>query len=239
MPWIAPAKYFDMYPLEKIQAPSFDESEMSIAPEWAYFTKPSNWGMSVLQRREAIRAYYASITFMDAQVGKLLDALDRLGLTQDTTIVFWGDNGYHLGEHGQWMKQAVFEPAARIPLLFGGAGVAARGRACARTVELLDIYPTLAGLCGLQGAPANLHGRSLAHLLAKADAAWDKPAITQVHRAKNTKGKDTVRGYSLRTETLIAIHSGAKAANSVKSCTITTRTAGRCATWPRTRNPAR
>jgi iduronate 2-sulfatase len=198
VPWIAPSKYYDMYPLEKIQAPPFDESEMSIAPEWAYFTKPSNWGMSVLQRREAIRAYYASITFMDAQVGKLLDALDRLGLTQDTTIVFWGDNGYHLGEHGQWMKQAVFEPAARIPLLFGGAGVKARGKACRRTVELLDIYPTLASMCGLQGTPANLHGRNLAPLLAKADAAWDKPAITQVHRGNNSK--DAVRGYSLRTE---------------------------------------
>jgi uncharacterized sulfatase len=198
VPWIAPSKYFDLYPLDKIQAPPFDESELSIAPEWAYFTKPANWGMTVLQRREAIRGYYAAITFMDAQVGKLLNALDRLRLTQDTTIVFWGDNGYHLGEHGQWMKQMVFEPAARIPFLIGGAGVRARGQACRRTVELLDMYPTLIELCGLQGAPANLHGRSVGPLLANARAAWDKPAITQVHRADPARG--TVRGYSLRTE---------------------------------------
>ena len=198
VPWIAPAKYFDLYPLEKIQAPPFDEAEMHMAPEWAYFTKPANWGMSVLQRREAIRAYYASIAFMDAQVGRLLDALDRLKLADSTTVVFWGDNGYQLGEHGQWMKQTVFENAARIPLLIGGAGVQARGKASPRTVELLDLYPTLADLCGLEGVPANLQGRSLRPLLARADAPWEKPAVTQVRRAN--PGGAPVMGYSLRTE---------------------------------------
>ncbi len=197
VPWIAPARYFDLYPLDRIQAPPFDESEMHIAPEWAYFTKPANWGMTVLQRREAIRAYYACISFMDAQVGRLLDTLDRLRLTENTSIVFWGDNGYHLGEHGQWMKQTVFEPASRVPLLVGGAGVTARGRSCPRTVELLDIYPTLAELCGLRDTPANLHGRSLAPLLRNANARWDKPAVSQVHRPGGGK---PVMGYSLRTE---------------------------------------
>jgi uncharacterized sulfatase len=194
VPWIAPAKYFDMYPLSKIPVPRFDESELKIAPEWAYFTKPANWGMTELQRREALRGYYASISFMDAQVGKLLDALDRLKLADNTTVVFWGDNGYHLGEHGQWMKQMVFEPAARIPMLIGGAGVKARGAGCVRTVELLDLYPTLAEVCGLTGTPGNLQGRSLAPLLANASAPWDKPSVSQVHR--NQK----VRGYSIRTE---------------------------------------
>ncbi len=192
-PWIAPKKYFDMIPFDKIQPPPFDAAEMHQAPEWAYFTKPANWGMTVLQMREAIRAYYAAIMFMDAQVGKLLDALDRLGLTANTTIVFWGDNGYQLGEHGQWMKQTVFEQAARIPLIIGGAGVTAKNAGCKRTVELLDLYPTLADICGLKGTPKNLQGRSLRPLLANPQAAWDKPAITQVHRAK-------VPGYSLRTE---------------------------------------
>ncbi|MBS1855809.1 MAG: sulfatase-like hydrolase/transferase [Acidobacteria bacterium] len=186
-----------MYPLEKIQAAPFDESEMTMAPEWAYFTIPANWGMTVPQRREAIRAYYACISFMDAQVGKLLDALERLKLAKDTTIVFWGDNGYQLGEHGQWMKQTNFERAARIPLIFGGAGVSSHGRGCARTVELLDIYPTLAELCGLEHTPANLQGRSLAPLLKHPNAAWDKPAITQVRRTRN---RVTVMGYSLRNE---------------------------------------
>ncbi|MDQ6759657.1 MAG: sulfatase [Acidobacteriota bacterium] len=196
VPWIAPAKYFDLYPLDRIQAPPFDESEMHQAPEWAYFTKPANWGMTLLQRREAIRAYYASISFMDAQVGKLLDTLDRLKLTRNTTFVFWGDNGYHLGEHGQWMKQTVFEPAARVPMIMAGAGVPARGRGCTRPVELLDMYPTLAAICNLGGTPGNLHGRSLLPLLTNPAAAWDKPAISQVRRP-SPKGQ--VMGYSLRT----------------------------------------
>ena len=196
-PWIVPAKYFDLFPLEKIQDPPFDESEMQSAPPWAYNTRPSNWGMNALQRREAIRAYYASIAFMDAQVGKLLGALDRLKLADNTTIVFWGDNGYHLGDHGQWMKQTLFENSARIPLIIGGAGVGARGRGCPRTVELLDLYPTLAEHCGLRDTPTNLQGRSLKPLLSKTDAAWDKPAITQTRR--NVSGQ-FVMGYSLRTE---------------------------------------
>jgi uncharacterized sulfatase len=196
VPWVAPSKYFDLYPILKIEAPPFDESEMRIAPEWAYFTKPANWGMNVQQRKEAIRAYYASVSFMDAQVGRLLDGLDRLGLTENTTVVFWGDNGYHLGEHGQWMKQMVFEPAARIPLVIGGAGIGARGKGCPRTVELLDLYPTLAGICGLKGTPENLEGASLQPLLSRPDAAWNRPAITQILRV----GKDPVMGYSLRTE---------------------------------------
>ncbi len=197
VPWIVPSKYFDLYPLESIQAPPFDESEMHIAPEWAYFTKPANWGMSVQQRREAIRAYYACISFMDAQVGRLLDTLDRLGLARNTALVFWGDNGYHLGEHGQWMKQTVFEQASRIPLLIGGAGVPARGRGCPRTVELLDLYPTLVDLCALRQAPSNLQGESLMPLLRNPNAPWDHPAVSQVRRTPQGK---RVMGYSLRTE---------------------------------------
>jgi uncharacterized sulfatase len=146
--------------------------------------------------REAIRAYYAAIAFMDAQVGKVLDALERLQLAENTTIVFWGDNGYQLGEHGQWMKQTVFERAARIPLLIGGAGVKGRG-GCGRTVELLDLYPTLADVCGLESAPGNLQGRSLRPLLDNPAAPWDKPAISQVRRNSE---KGFVFGYSLRTE---------------------------------------
>ncbi len=198
VPWIAPARYFDLYPLDKIQVKSFDESEMRIAPEPAYFTSPANWGMDEKRRKDALRAYYASIAFLDVQVGKVLDALDRLSLTKNTTIVFWSDHGYQLGEHGQWMKQTVFEASARVPLLVGGAGVEARNTASSRTVELLDLYPTLADLCQLQEAPANLHGRSLRPLTGNAKAAWNKPAITQVRRVK--QGSPTIMGYSLRTE---------------------------------------
>lgn len=203
VPFIAPSKYFDMYPLENIQARPFNDADMTISPDWAFFTKPANWGMTVLQRREAIRAYYASISFMDAQVGRLLDTLDRLKLTSNTTIVFWGDNGYQLGEHGQWMKQTVFEAAARVPVLISGAGVSARGRGCARTVELLDLYPTLADLCGLSGATSQLAGKSLRPLLRNPNAAWDRPAVSQVQRVLPATGSSKatrIMGYSLRTE---------------------------------------
>jgi uncharacterized sulfatase len=197
VPWIAPSKYFDLYPMARIQAPAFDDSEMHIAPEWAYFTKPPNWGMSVWQRREAIRSYYACISFLDAQIGRLLDALERLDLARNTSIVFWSDHGYQLGEHGQWMKQTLFEPACRVPVFIGGPGVPVRGRVCPRTVEHLDLYPTLAELCGLRGTPANLHGRSLMPLLRDPDARWNYPAVSQVHRRSR---EQQVMGYSLRTE---------------------------------------
>jgi iduronate 2-sulfatase len=192
VPWIAPKKYFDLFPLDQIEPLSFEEDEMKIAPPWAYFTKPGNWGMTLQQRKEALQAYYASIAFLDVQVGKVLDALDRLNLTTSTTIVFWSDHGYHLGEHGQWMKQALFEPATRIPLLFAGAGVPARNKLCRGPVEMLDIYPTLADLCGIK-PPAKLHGRSLKPLLERPQLGSEQPAVSQVQRGK-------VMGYSIRTE---------------------------------------
>jgi len=196
-PYIAPSKYFDRVPLEKVKLVPFEEWEMSIAPHWAYFTRPAHWGLNEKQRLEVMQAYYASILFLDAQVGRLLDALERLRLEERTTIVFWSDHGYQLGEHGQWMKQTLFEPSARSPLLIGGAGVKARGKACGRTVEFLDIYPTVAELCGLSGTPKNLHGASLKPLLDDPSRAWDRPAVTQVRRGKQGQW---VFGYSLRTE---------------------------------------
>lgn len=197
VPWIAPTKYFDLYPLERIELIPFSENEMRIAPELAYFTRPAHWGMNEQQRREAMRAYYASISFMDAQVGRLLDALERLGLVENTVIVFWSDHGYQLGEHGQWMKQTLFEASARVPLMICGPGVGVRGRTCPRTVELLDLYPTLVDLCALRQAPENLHGQTLVPLLQNPQAPWSKPAITQVQRRS---GKMPVMGYTIRTE---------------------------------------
>ncbi len=196
-PYIAPAKYFDRIPLDRINLAPFDESEMTMAPQWAYFNRDPNMGMTPDQRRQGMRAYFAAIEFMDAQVGKLLNGLDRLKLAADTVIVFWGDNGYQLGEHGQWMKQTNFEAAARIPLLFCGPGIRSHGRGCGRTVELLDIYPTLAEVCGLENVPLNLQGRSLASLLGNPNTPWDLPAVSQMQR--RPQGRQ-VMGYSLRTE---------------------------------------
>jgi uncharacterized sulfatase len=153
--------------------------------------------MTPAQHRECLRGYYAAISFVDAQVGRLLDALQRLGLAEDTTVVFWADHGYMVGEHGQWQKMKLFEPSARVPFIMAGAGVPTTGGVCRRTSEHLDVYPTLADVCGLQGAPANLHGRSLMPLLSNPNAAWDRPAVSQVTR--NTASGPTM-GYSLRTE---------------------------------------
>ena len=177
----------------------FDESEMKIAPEMAYFTTPANWGMSE-QTNAAKRFGLTTRRFhsVDAQIGKLLDALERMKLLEDTTIMFWSDHGYQLGEHGQWMKQTVFEWSARAPFIVAGAGVQARGKSSSRTVEFLDMYPTLVELCGLKGTPSNLHGRSIAPLLRNPSASWDSPAVTQVGRGQ--RGDNVRMGYSLRNE---------------------------------------
>lgn len=186
-PYIAPKKYFDLYPLDKVVLPNEPPDHFKNAPDAAFWTKPLYWGLSEPERREAIQAYFASITFMDAQVGRLLDALDRLKLADNTIVVFWSDHGYMLTEHGQWMKQNLWEESARTPLIIAAPKAKAKGRASTRTVELLDIYPTLAELCGLT-PPADLEGRSLRPLLDNPKAPWNKPAYTQVDRGAQWGG---------------------------------------------------
>jgi iduronate 2-sulfatase len=180
-PFVAPKKYFDLYPLDKIVLPDEPPDHLKNVPEAAFWTRPPYWGLNEQQRREVMRAYYASITFMDAQVGRLLDALERLKLADNTVVVFWSDHGYLLGEHASWMKNSMFEESVRTPLIIAAPHAKAKGRATSRIVELLDIYPTLADLCGLT-APARLEGRSLRPLLDDPRAKWDKPAYSQVGR---------------------------------------------------------
>jgi len=193
-PFIAPRKYFDLYPLSTIPAPA--ASPESKAPPAAWFTIPPNWGISEQAQRESIRAYYASVSFLDANVGRILDALDRLRLTDNTIVVFLGDHGYHLGEHGQWMKQTLFERSARAPLIVAGPGISSKGRSTSRIVEFLDLYPTLAALADVR-APRGLQGRSLVPLLKNPAAKWDHEAFTQVKRGAAAAA---FMGYSVRTE---------------------------------------
>lgn len=193
-PFIAPQKYFDLYSLDAIPAPV--ASAESRAPPAAWFTNPPHWGVSEQGQRETIRAYYASISFLDANVGRLLDALDRLGLADNTIVVFVSDHGYHLGEHGQWMKQTLFERSTRAPLIVAAPGIPSKGRSTSRVVEFVDLYPTLADLARLQ-APGGLNGRSLAPLLKNPEAKWDHPALTQVRRGP---AASAYMGYSVRTE---------------------------------------
>ena len=181
-PYVAPKKYFDLYPMDKIEVPVMPANYQKTVPEAAlYSTRP--WplmGVTHQQAREVKQGYYAAISFVDAQIGRVIDALDRLGLRDNTVIVFWSDHGYSLGTHGLWMKQNCFEDAARVPFIVAGPGVKAGG-VSPRMVELIDVYPTLADLAGL-ALPTKLPGASLRPLLAKPEAEWNRPAFTQVER---------------------------------------------------------
>lgn len=186
-PYIAPKKYFDLYPLDKIKLPEERDDDWVNKPEVAKFTNPLHWNVPEQKRKEVLQAYYASISFMDAQVGKLLDALKELGIEDNTIIVFWSDHGYLTGQHGQWMKQMLFEHVAQTPLIISVPGLT-KGIPSSRIVEFVDIYPTLADLCGLM-APKDLDGKSLVPLLKKPDMVWDFPAFTQIVRNKKVEGR--------------------------------------------------
>jgi len=196
VPWIVPKKYFDLYPLEKISLPYNPPNDRDDVPPPAFWVKKWNYGRTDEEVRGAIRAYYASITYMDRQVGRVLDALDRLGLTTNTMVVLWGDHGWHLGEHGCWQKQSLFEESARVPLLVRLPGAKGNGSSCPRIVETLDLYPTVTEFCGVR-APAGIQGTSLMPLLNNPLRRWDRPAYTQTRRGA---AGNFFPGYSVRTE---------------------------------------
>ncbi|MBA3313570.1 MAG: sulfatase [Planctomycetaceae bacterium] len=191
-PYVAPKGYFDLYPLENISMPPVSQADIANVPPPALeSTKPWPWfGVSEDEARRSKQAYYAAISFVDAQVGRLLDSLERLKLAENTVVVFWSDHGYFLGEKGLWKKTSCFERVARAPMIMAGPGVA-DGGICRSPVEFLDIYPTVADLCGLN-ASERLDGVSLKPLLSNPQAEWDRPAYTQQHRGN-------LRGYSVRT----------------------------------------
>ncbi len=193
-PYVAPKKYFDLYPLEAITLPAVTEADRAGRPQAALAsTRPWPWyGVTETQARESLQAYWAAISFVDAQIGRLLDALERLGLADNTIVVFWSDHGYHVGDHGLWKKQSLYDRSARSPLIIAAPGQRTPGGASPRTVELLDLYATLADLCSLP-KPAHVDGQSLRPLLDQPDAPWDRPAFTQVWRGRFS-------GHSLRTE---------------------------------------
>ncbi len=189
-PYVAPKKYFAMYPPERLALPEPSAADRAREPAAAFRNaRKEQDSMSDAQRREAIQAYLASISFMDAQVGVVLSALDRLQLTDRTVVVFTSDHGYHLGEHGLWQKMSLFEGSARVPLIIAAPGAKARGRATAGLAELVDLYPTLAGLAGLS-TPEYLDGVSLAPLLDNPEARVRDAAFTQIRN----------EGYAVRTD---------------------------------------
>ena len=151
-PWVAPQKWFDMYSLEQEVLPPIAPNWKSTVPAAAYDTG-AEWpyrGVTPAQAQECRRAYHATISYVDSQIGRVVEALYRLGLAQNTLIVFISDHGYHLGEHGLWMKQTCFEEAARIPLFIVDPRISTNGKVSKRTVELVDLYPTLTDLAGVK-----------------------------------------------------------------------------------------
>jgi choline-sulfatase len=189
-PYVAPKKYFEMYGLENITVPTTPDGYLNSLPGPARLSisrKKDQLNLPDDLARKAIQAYYASITFADAQLGRILDALDETGLNENTVVVFTSDHGYHMGEHGHWQKTTLFENAARVPLIIAGAGTQAVGQVAQTPAEMIDFYPTLAELCQLP-APKYVSGVSLAPVLKTAQRMPRESALTQY-----------ANGYSIRT----------------------------------------
>jgi len=207
-PYIAPKTWFEGYPQEKMPVvQGWKEDQADIPPHGLGSYKKEQDNLTDDLRRQCIQAYYASISFMDAQAGIVLDALDRLGLSENTIVVFTSDHGYHMGEHGLWQKQSLFEESARVPLIMAGPGITKGGVAQA-PVGLIDLYPTLTEMAGVK-APDNLQGQSLVPILKDPKAEGRGWVISQVVRGGGFKrmgasaalGDNGKRlfGYSLRT----------------------------------------
>lgn len=196
LPLVAPAQYFDLHQFDDIKLPdepADDEADIPLparngaVPGYALTASP-------VQRRAAIRGYLACVSFMDAQVGRILDAIKQLGFADNTIVVFAADHGWHLGEHGLWHKRSLFEQSARVPLIVMGPGAKANGQRSESLVELLDIYPTLCDLAGVP-APEKLQGSSLRGLLADPQAKVHEAAFTEARRGANAE----MWGRSVRT----------------------------------------
>jgi iduronate 2-sulfatase len=209
-PFVAPRDpYFGYYPEAKMPVvQGVEEDEADIPAPALASRKQEEAKLTDDLRRKALQAYYASISFMDAQVGRVVDALDRLGLADNTVIVFTSDHGYHTGEHGLWKKQSLFEESARVPLLIVAPGVSRRASAVKTPVSQVDLFPTLAALSGVE-TPANLQGQSLVPMLEDPGAKGRGWALTQTVRGGGGGGKRKAAadeggprfsGYTLRTD---------------------------------------
>ena len=181
MPWQVPRKYYDMYPPETVVLPEVPEDDLEdVPPPGVKMAKPEGDHATMLKTgnwRHAVQAYLASIAFVDVQIGRLLDALDHSPHADNTIIVLWGDHGWHLGEKQHWRKFALWEEATRAPLIFVAPGVTSPGSVCRRPVDFVNVYPTLADLCGLPVGD-HLDGVTMRPLLENPQAKWERPALT-------------------------------------------------------------
>ena len=195
LPFCAPKKYWDLYDPAAFALPALKEPPIG-APKFA----PTTWGelrqysdipdagpLDDAKTRHLIHGYHAAVSFMDAQLGRVLDAVDASGFAQNTIIVLWGDHGWHLGDHGMWCKHTNYEQAARIPLIIVAPGVAKGGAKTGALAETVDLYPTLCELAGLP-VPADLDGASVVAAL-KNPAAATKEAVFHVYPRGQMMGR--------------------------------------------------
>lgn len=203
LPFTCPQKYWDLYPADTIKLAS-NAFKPKNTPEPAfhsnyelrsYGTVPPKGEVVDEMALNLIRGYRACVSFMDAQLGRVLDELDRLGLRENTIVVFWGDHGYHLGENGLWTKMTNFELGTHAPLIVSVPGQKTAGQRSKALVEHVDMYPTLTQLCGLP-QPKHLEGTSFVPLIEKPDRSWKKAAFSQYLRP----GKPPIMGRSIRTD---------------------------------------
>lgn len=188
VPCYASPRWFDLYPLDKVQLPPLKDDDRDDVPPFSWYLhwklpEPRRaWLIEAGQEKPLVQAYLASISFMDSQVGRVLEALEKTGRVDDTVVVVWSDHGWHLGEKGITGKNSLWERSTRVPLIFAGPGISRQAR-CEQPAELLDLFPSLVELCGLP-AVAGLEGHSLAPQLRDARTERPWPAIT-THNADN------------------------------------------------------
>jgi len=187
MPWYVPRKYYDMFPLERIELPPYRADDLADVPaagqrlagpegDHALMVASGRW-------QEAVQGYLAAIAYTDMNLGRLLDALERSPERDRTIVCLWSDHGWHLGEKSHWRKFTLWEEATRSPLIWVVPGLTRPGGICERPIDFMSIYPTLMDVCGLP-TPAHVQGTSIRRLLADPAAEWTEPAVT-THKYRN------------------------------------------------------
>jgi len=207
LPFVAPKKYWDLYNPEQLPPPTSWTAPDNCPPIALHDFKEIR-GYAMMPKEYPIQpdfaarlrhGYYASISFLDEQIGRVLGALDRLGLRDNTIVAFVSDHGFHLAEHGLWCKTSCFEYDARVPMIISAPGMKQPGKASASLAELVDLYPTLADLAGLP-APDDLEGVSLRPVLDRPETAIKQGAFTQHPRPAYYRGNPDVMGVSVATK---------------------------------------
>jgi len=188
IPWLVPRKYFDIYPLDEIELPEIRENDLDdCSPVGQRFCR-RKWQKWLVENdlwKSAVRGYLASISFADAQLGRLIDALDNSAYANNTIIALWSDHGMHIGEKEHWEKFTLWEESTRVPLIFVAPGINKPGRSCTQPASLLDVYPTLVELAGYEVLD-QLEGQSLVPILTDSNAKRTRPAITTWGKGNHT-----------------------------------------------------